>query len=554
MKTHFTAKALIVCFIFSLSANEMQAQSGQWTWMKGDSISNLPSVYGVKGVASPTNRPGGRSAAINWTDLAGNLWIYGGIEGVNSTGDLKSDLWKYNTSTNEWTWVNGDTLTGAPPIYGTMGVSSAATNPGVRYECPKWIDKSGNLWLFGGNDLRNDLWKYTPSNNRWTWMKGDSITSAPASHGIQGVASITNNPAGRSLPMNWVDTSGNFWMFDGTAWPSFGNELWKYNPSTNIWTWVKGDSLEQKGVYGIRGVSSPDNHPGTRIASLTWTDNSGDLWFFGGDACYTQENGCFNDMWKYHIASNEWTWMQGDSVTNLPAVWGTKGVSSPYNKPQGRAYATGWKDRTGNLWLFGGEYSPCIGTREGPMNNLWRYNTAANEWTWVKGDTAHWSIGSYGIQGITYVNNEPRARMESSGWVDATGTFWLFGGGKGYGQFYQSGYLNDLWRYTPDTTNILPVHLLTFTAQLQDKQTHLHWTVENEQNFDRYQIERSSNGKDFTANGSVKAIHARQYSFVDKNPTNQQTTPNNILPPKDDRQRQHLYLQQHCIRQSANGQ
>ena len=58
MKTHFTAKALFVCFIFLLSANGVQAQAGQWTWMGGDSGLKSFSNYGIQGVATSTNNPG----------------------------------------------------------------------------------------------------------------------------------------------------------------------------------------------------------------------------------------------------------------------------------------------------------------------------------------------------------------------------------------------------------------------------------------------------------------------------------------------------------------
>ncbi len=63
--------------------------------------------------------------------------------------------------------------------------------------------------------------------------------------------------------------------------------------------------------------------------------------------------------------------------------------------------------------------------------------------------------------------------------------------------------------------NLYPVHLLSFTAKLQGKHTHLNWTVEAEQSFDRYEVERSSNGKDFSKIGSLKAVNAKEYNYTD---------------------------------------
>jgi hypothetical protein len=74
---------------------------------------------------------------------------------------------------------------------------------------------------------------------------------------------------------------------------------------------------------------------------------------------------------------------------------------------------------------------------------------------------------------------------------------------------------DDIFILKLNQQNILPVHLITFTAQLKDNQALLNWQVENEQNFDRYQIERSPNGKDFTAIGAVKAANKKEYRYTD---------------------------------------
>ncbi len=71
------------------------------------------------------------------------------------------------------------------------------------------------------------------------------------------------------------------------------------------------------------------------------------------------------------------------------------------------------------------------------------------------------------------------------------------------------------FKITDATGILLPVHLLTFTAQLKESNALLNWHVEAEQNFDRYQIERSPNAKDFTGIGAVKAANKKEYSYTD---------------------------------------
>ncbi|MFT3979520.1 MAG: S8 family serine peptidase [Ferruginibacter sp.] len=64
----------------------------------------------------------------------------------------------------------------------------------------------------------------------------------------------------------------------------------------------------------------------------------------------------------------------------------------------------------------------------------------------------------------------------------------------------------------------LPVTLISFNGRLQNNMAALQWTVENELNFARYEIERSVNGTSFAAIGSVNARGGSgtlQYDFTD---------------------------------------
>ena len=57
-------------------------------------------------------------------------------------------------------------------------------------------------------------------------------------------------------------------------------------------------------------------------------------------------------------------------------------------------------------------------------------------------------------------------------------------------------------RYTATT---LPLHLLTFTAKRANTANLLNWTTAQEVNTDRFEIERSSNGREFSKIGTVKS-------------------------------------------------
>lgn len=357
-----------------------------------------------------------------------------------------------------FTWVKGSNTSGLPGTYGTQGVPAPANNPGARHGCAKWVDLSGNLWLFGGEaDLGNwfnDLWKYNIATNEWTWVRGSTGFNAPGIYGTMGVASATNEPGAREFMTSWTDASGNFWMFGGDGFgttATFGRlaDLWRYNPTTNQWTWMKGfNQIAQSGVYGTLGTASPTNLPGGRYGAGSWTDASGDFWMFGGRGYGSGAlQGYLNDLWRYNIASNQWTWVSGSNTNNQNGVYGTLSIPSPANIPGGKYFPSCWSDAAGNMYMFGGYGYSTVGLNY--LNDLWKYNPTTNQWSWINGSSSSNAIGVYGTLGVSNASNVPGSRYSSAAWKDASGNFWLFGG-KGYASL-NNGQLNDLFKYNPTT-------------------------------------------------------------------------------------------------------
>ena len=136
--------------------------------MSGSSTINASGIYGSLGVAAPNNVPGARFGAVSWIDKNGNLWLFGGT-GLVSTGAVYlNDLWEYNPTSEEWTWMNGSTTANASAVYGTLGVASSSTTPGAytqQVANPSWTDAKGDFWLFDGN-----VWELNPTTDQWTWV------------------------------------------------------------------------------------------------------------------------------------------------------------------------------------------------------------------------------------------------------------------------------------------------------------------------------------------------------------------------------------------------
>ncbi len=321
---------------------EFAPSTKEWTWMSGSrtlpscgfpKYCGQPSVFGTKGSPAAANVPGGRGSSVSWVS-GGDLWLIGGL-GANSGSETAEldDLWKFNVSTREWTWIGGSDTLAQDSVYGALRVPAPGNFPGDRDYSFGWTDASGNLWLFGGNDewigvfgTLDDLWEFSPSTNEWAWMGGNSnvgpnLNSWPGIYGKLGEPAAGNTPGARQSSVSWTYSSGNLWLFGGWGFDAddnggYLNDLWEFNPSTDEWVWMGGSSsvvfdptsqynciamenpCGQPGVYGALEEPAPSNIPGGRDEAAVWTDSSGNLWLFGGYGMDSKDNaGWLNDLW-----------------------------------------------------------------------------------------------------------------------------------------------------------------------------------------------------------------------------------------------------------------
>ncbi len=285
----------------------------------------------------------------------------------------------------------------------------------------------------------------------WTWMKGSNLTNSLGNFGAQGVSASTNNPPGLYEAYEWTDLNGNFWLFGGTNQGFIYNALWKFDPLTNNWTWIRGSSTAlSSGIYGTQGLPAPNNDPGARgWGGLSWVDNVGDLWLFGGSGFDgSGVKGVLNDLWRYNIASNQWTWMKGSNTVSgaFIAVTGTKGVANMTNTPDGRAETNGGVvDGLGNLWLFGG----INHTGSTSYNDIWKYNIASNMWTWIIGNQTGANNPSYGSQQVSSPINDPGDRFCYTKFIDSQNNLYFFGSAI---PNYFGQNVCDVWRFSPTIT------------------------------------------------------------------------------------------------------
>jgi hypothetical protein len=80
-----------------------------------------------------------------------------------------NDLWRFDPTTIEWTWMSGSDSGDPRGIYGAKNVGDLLNFPGGKRFPSSWYDRSGKFWLFGGGGFDsdsnqgtlNDLWYFT---------------------------------------------------------------------------------------------------------------------------------------------------------------------------------------------------------------------------------------------------------------------------------------------------------------------------------------------------------------------------------------------------------
>lgn len=432
-----------------------RAQAGEWIWIKGDSVPNTNGNYGIMGVPSLSNEPAPRYACASWTDTAGNFWVYSG-NSLKNLANGQNDMWRFDPQTLMWTWMNGSPDGTTQPWSGNIGAYDSLYTPGsLNYGMFTWVTPDNHLWLYGGFLLSAQaasaaLWQYDPAINQWAFMGnfGSSNNNGPV-YGTMGVGDSTTIPGARQESnCAWTDSSGNLWLFGGQG--SYGQDalgdMWEYNVSTGIWTWMGGSSeANSAGKYGIIGQSSDTIYPAARWTNLFWKDNTGDFWVAGGTQYAVNE--MYQDIWKFDPKTLQWTWVKGSDSPDT-AMIGSNCTPDTLDKEGGRYENRAvWKICDDLIINYEG-YRDCVNQSE-EVNDLWAYQVSRNEW--IKINTWPSFPGLYGTQGTGTAGTFPVTRSGAAGFKDKDNNLWMFGG-LGYNLQGEGGfYYNDLWKYVLDT-------------------------------------------------------------------------------------------------------
>ena len=274
-----------------------------WEYLSGSGP--VANQYGSYSGAPEDLWPGSRQQSATWTDVDGNLWLFGGHGFAESgiDGSL-NDLWKFDTETNLWEFVSGtEDYQNAHGVY-----QGNAMHPGSRFEPIAWSDSNNNLWLFGGSGYAetgfgaflNDLWKFDVSTRKWEFVSG----TGDYRNRLSDYTGAVLHPGSRDQSAAWTDSADNLWLFGGQGSTQLGmahlNDLWKFDTSVRTWQIVsnRSDYRNQYGTYSTEPMGI-----GSRYNAASWIDDQDNMWLFGGDGfAESGSNSNLNDLWKYEIA------------------------------------------------------------------------------------------------------------------------------------------------------------------------------------------------------------------------------------------------------------
>ncbi|MBP9708902.1 MAG: hypothetical protein KBD78_14800, partial [Oligoflexales bacterium] len=160
--------------------------------------------------------------------------------------------------------------------------------------------------------------------------------------------------------------------------------------------------------------------------AMSWRDEDGNFWLFGGQGYDTSWNWYeYGDLWKFD--GEDWTWVSGPQNTFQAPVYGTLGQFGAANTPGSRSDACTTLDDQGDLWLFGGYYYDAnAGWEMVHLTDLWKFN--GSQWAWMGGSQDKDILGVFGTKGIYAAENTPPSLKDCSLFATADDEIILFGG------------------------------------------------------------------------------------------------------------------------------
>jgi hypothetical protein len=205
--------------------------------------------------------------------------------------------------------------------------------------------------------------------------------------------------------------------------------------------------------------------------------------------------------------------LQGQTLWNGPVITFSKAAfANPgLAANQDRITNSTWITRASTQGLYNAATEGSYVDNVSPANTEWATGSLANYASLSYQPWELWAGGPPNIPSIVGVQAVVHLISENI-YIGIRFTGWGVGAGGGGSFSYE--------RTTAGTTT--PVKLAGFTAFKKNNTIELQWKTASEENTERFQVERSSNGKDFVSIGSIPAAGysstEQWYYFADPTP------------------------------------
>jgi len=173
----------------------------------------------------------------------------------------------------------------------------------------------GEFNTFGSNSQNYfDMWRFDPLPNLWVLLFGN-VSANPTGF---DVSDYGPTPAARDsfgivvLKNDSVMLFGGFISFNFIDGAVIANDMWRFDPLINVWTLLFGNYTQVPGIY------TPGGYPGSRYSQAMILLENDSMIIFGGYGTDVNNGlGQLNDLWRYDLLTNLWTFIIGDNVSSL---------------------------------------------------------------------------------------------------------------------------------------------------------------------------------------------------------------------------------------------
>lgn len=358
---HFDSKAILWIFFGrnpTATVNHVwnyDIQNDLWRWVLGFNTSEQYSFWGTRGVPGPDVYPGYLRNSQSAIDKSDNIWFFGA-----KTGAVTNALFHYNTSSNEFTWIDGGVGSDRAdePSQGEFRIASQDVWPGPTGFGCMLRDSADNLWLVGGRpqgddpfgSSQNAVYHYNTTSGWWSWVDGDptGFTRTNVTAGIFG---------GRNGVACTIDNDDRIWLFSGSLIGTDYNDLWSYDTKTLQWQ-VEFEGTEEAALSIVsNNTFAAGNSPGRLDFSALIDRQDGTLMVVGGALS--------SQVWVWHKTNKLWKIVSGSNDISTPVYGTPRQPGSTFGTRNRMGYESGL-NAGGQLVVFGG-----VGLFEKITNDMW---------------------------------------------------------------------------------------------------------------------------------------------------------------------------------------